>query len=110
MRLFVTAGVGVGLAAAGGALALAGSSSPGVPRLITACRGTQQNSPLAISYGNGRCPAGSTKITWNASGPPGLRGEGADRCARPGWGCRRERSCRAYRRDWPNRSDGRHGT
>ena len=72
--LWAVAAVGVGLAVAGGALAVLGSSSPATPRVITACRSSRQNSPLSISYGDGRCAAGATKITWNSSGATGLRG------------------------------------
>jgi len=74
MPLWAVAAVGVGLAVAGGALAVPGWSSPATPRVITACRSSRQNSPLSISYGDGRCTAGATKITWNSSGATGLRG------------------------------------
>ncbi len=67
------AGTLSGLAIAGGAAAL-GSASMSEPGVITACWGGGQNAPLHISSANGTCPAGDTRLRWNATGPEGARG------------------------------------
>ena len=70
---WAVAGTLSGLTIAGGAAAL-GSASMSAPGVITACWGGGKNAALRISSANGTCPAGDTKLRWNATGPDGPRG------------------------------------
>lgn len=71
---------GACLAAAATFTAVASSRDTEHPTVLTACVQKQRNAQYLMSSDGGRCPAGTTRITWNTTGPAGAVG----RTGKPG--------------------------